>query len=261
MARERTVMDFLRRTFTSEQEALIEERQTLIRDILRAAYEEPQFILLTTGQGLRSRGGVTWERLLVFGKLALINRGAALIEQWEAINAELAIPWTVHYWEMALPSWTSRAVTTTFLRTNMAPSEAETTLYGEGWTPATDSDVPGVSAVDDSDVFHWLGFVGGDPPYFHHLQVTPPTRAVTIVGGGRYTVQFRAEGGEPPITWSISGPEWLTVDDTGLVTIAPPELPAGTVGAKNVFVAVNAKGQQTVEGHASLTVIVLPIRG
>ena len=70
MARDRNVLDLLNRTFTPEQEALIKERQIRIRDILRAAYEEPQFIALTTAQSLRSRGGVTRERLLVFGKVS-----------------------------------------------------------------------------------------------------------------------------------------------------------------------------------------------
>ena len=254
MARDRNVLDLLNRTFTPEQKALIEERQTIIRDILRAAYEEQQFIALTTAQSLRSRGGVTRERLLVFGKLALLNRGAALIEQWESINAELIIPWSVHYWEIAVASWASRGVNATFLRTNMSPSPADTTLYGEGWTSEADTDVPGVSTVDDSDVFHWLGFVGGDPPHFHHIEVSPPIRKITMLGGAKYTVQFRAEGGEPPIVWSISGPEWMTIDATGLVTLAPPELPEGTVGSAVAYAAVTAKGQQDAEGQAALNV-------
>ena len=259
MARERIVLDLLNRTFTPEQEALIEERQTLIRDTLRAAYEEQQFIALTTGQSLRSRGGVTRERLLVFGKLALLNRGAALIEQWEAINAELIIPWNVHYWEMALTAWAGRDVNA-FMHTNMSPTPAETTLYGEGWTPETDTDVPGVSTVDDSDVFHWLGCVGGDPPHFHHIAVTPLVRKITMLGGATYTVQFQADGGEPPIVWSIAGPEWMTISDTGLVSLNPPELPTGTVGSLATYAAVTAKGQQDAEGQASLNVEVLPIR-
>ena len=121
MARERIVMDFLHRVFTTEQESLIEERQTLIRDIIRAAYEENQFIALTAVQSLRDRGGVTRERLLVFGKLALLSRGAALIEQWEAIKAELDITWSVHYDEMAIGHWATKAVSAQFFRTNMNP--------------------------------------------------------------------------------------------------------------------------------------------
>ena len=252
MARERNVLDLLNRTFTPEQEALIEERQIRIRDILRAAHDEPQFIVLTTGQSLRSRGGVTRERLLVFGKLALLSRGAALIDHWESINTELIIPWSVHYWEMAVASWASRGVTATFLRTNMSPTPADTTLYGEGWTSEADSDVPGVSTVDDSDVFHWLGFVGGDPPHFHHIEVTPSVRQITMLGGAMYTVQFSADGGEPPIVWSIAGPEWMTISDTGLVTLAPPELPARTVSSSVAYATITAKGQQDAEGQASL---------
>ena len=82
-----------------------------------------------------------------------------------------------------------------------------------------------------------------------------------MLGGARYTVQFRANGGEPPIVWSVAGPEWMTISDTGLVTLAPPELPAGTVGSAAAYAAVTAKGQQDAEGQASLNVEVLPIRG
>ena len=106
----------------------------------------------------------------------------------------------------------------------------------------------------------FYGRIGGDIPYFYHIQVTPPYRGVTMVGGGTHTVQFRSEGGEPPIAWSVAGPEWMTIDSTGLVTLSPPELPEGTVGEKDVYAAVTAKGLREVEGHASLNVTVLPIR-
>ena len=53
----------------------------------------------------------------------------------------------------------------------------------------------------------------------------------------------------------------MTIDATGLVTLNPPELPPGTVGEHILYAAITAKGLREVEGHASLNVTVLPIRG
>ena len=93
----------------------------------------------------------------------------------------------------------------------MSPSPADVTLYGEGWTPTADSDVPGVSTVDDSDVLHWLGFIGGDLPSVHHLMLPGGVVTIAAGGGGSYTLE--AVDGVPPYDYDLlaPAPHWATL--------------------------------------------------
>ena len=209
-------------------------------------------------------GGALWLRELAFAKLAILSRGAALIDYWPEIKRERDIPIQTLAWEVDSIQFARSGLNwgNTLYRYVMTEDQDASTrrLNGDRWIFRSIANLPGFSTVPHQEALYFYGAIGGDIPHFHHIQVTPPSRKVTMVGGGRYTVQFRSEGGEPPILWSVSGPDWMTIDGTGLVTLAPPELPAGTVGSKDVYAAVTANGQQDVEGHASLTVEVLPIR-
>ena len=252
------------RVFTDDEVALIEER----RAYLRLMHKEQQRMcgsdVITPWASSGILGGVMWLREMGFAKIAILNRGAALIDKWFDIKRERDIPVQVLAWEVGdieiargALDWESNL----YRHIEASVQDRQTLELNEGfWVFRPIPDLPGFSTIPTPEAMFFYRSVGGDIPHFFHIQVTPPYRGVTMVGGGTHTVQFMSDGGELPITWSVAGPEWMTIDATGLVTLAPPELAPGTVGEKDVYAAITAKGRQDVEGHASLNVIILPIR-
>ena len=254
------------RVFTDEQVALIEERRGYLTTMHHEQRRMAHSSVLSPWAARNSIGGALWLRELGFAKLAILSRGAALIDHWAAIKRERDMPVQVLAWEVSESEFARSSLgwESDFYRHIMAADQDTLTrrLNRNRWIFGNmDDDFPGFSVIPSQEAMYFYGHVGGDIPYYYHIQVLPSARAITMVGGGTFKVQFRSEGGEPPIVWSIAGAEWMTISDTGLVNLAPPELPAGTVGSANVYAAVSAKGQQDVEGHASLNVEVLPIIG
>ena len=127
------------------------------------------------------------------------------------------------------------------------------------WIFERNTDIPGFSAIPEQEAMFFYGRIGGEFQEFSHPQITPNTRDFTMVGGATAISRFYAVGGEPPITWSVSGPDWITISELGIVSLAPPALPAGSAGS-TIYAAVNARGVQEVEAHASLTINLLPVR-
>ena len=253
------------RTIAAADLETIAERQAYLRLVHKEQSRLAGAAVLAPWASTNLMGGVLWLREIGFAKLALLDRGAPLIDHWNAIKRERDIPVETLAWEIAESEYSRRALNwgSTLYRHVMASQQDRTTLALNGgyWVFRSIPNLPGFSTVPSQEALHFYGEIGGDIPSFHHIQVLPPARAITMVGGGTYTVQYQAEGGEPPIVWSIAGPEWMNISDTGLVTLTPPELPAGTLGSRESYAAIIAKGLQEVEGHASLNVEVLPIVG
>ena len=243
----------------------IEERRTYLRLVHKEQRRAAGVAVLTPWAANNVLGGVLWLRELGFAKLALINRGAPLIDHWDAIKRERDIPVQTLAWEIGESEFARRALNwqSILYRHVMASQQDRTTLALNGgyWVFRSIANLPGFSTIPSQEALHFYGEIGGDIPHFHHIQVTPPHRGVRMLGGATHTVQYQVEGGEPPIVWSVAGPEWMTISDTGLVTLTPPELPVGEEESTLALSAVTAKGQQDVEGHASLNVEVLPIIG
>ena len=251
------------RVFTDAETALIDERRAYLITVHTDQARMVPASVLAPWAPQNTLGSVLWLRELGFAKLAILSRGGPLIDHWSSIKRERDIPLQTLAWEISAGEFARSSLTweSKFYKYIMASEQDELTrrLNQDRWIFGEIEDLPGFSLIPSIEALYFYGDVGGDVPHFHHISVTRNHRIITMVGGSTYDVQFRAEGGEPPIVWSVAGPDWMTIDDTGLVHLAPPELPAGTIGAKDVYAAVTAKGQQDAEGHASLTVTLLPI--
>lgn len=247
------------RIINDEGLVLIEEHRDYLRTIHADQRRAVSSIVLSPWAPSNTLSGGMWLRELGFAKLALLNRGVVLNDHWEAIKRERDIPLQTLAWEVGESEFAGTSLNwgSIFYRYVMVSEQDRTTvaLNGGRWIFQPAADVPGFSLIPNQEAMYFYGHIGGDIPHFHHIQVTPPYRGVTMLGGAKHTVQFNSEGGEPPIVWSVAGPEWMTVSDRGLVTLAPP----GTEHPTQIFAAVTAKGQQEVEGHASLNVEILPI--
>ena len=261
--RQQAIFDFTPdRAIIDADLALIEER----RDYLRAEHKEQARAsapILTSAGSLRSIGGALWSREMGFAKVALLNRGALLLDHWAAIKRERDMPLRILAWEVADVIFARATVAwgSAFGKYVLtSEQDASTrTLNGGRWIFEENDDLPGFSTIPDQEAMFFYGEVGGEFQEFLHPQITPHTRDFTMTGGTTAITRFYVVGGEPPIVWSISGPDWITIADNGIVSLAPPELPAGSTGSI-IYAAVNARGVQDVEAHASLTINLLPIR-
>ena len=243
--------------------ALIEERRGYLR-VMHKEQIRDAAMFVQPGGSLRSIGGALWSREMGFAKAALLNRGSLLLDHWDAIKRERDMPLRILAWEMSEAVFSQSVVPweSSFGR-HVLTSEQDSSsqeLNGGRWIFQRDIVIPGFSIISEQEAMFFYGNIGGEFQQFLHPQITPHNREFTMVGGTTAITYFYITGGEPPIVWSISGPDWITVSDTGVVSMAPPELPADSTGS-TIYAAVNARGVQDVDAHASLTVNLLPIRG
>ena len=261
--RQQAVFDLTAERVISDTDiALIEER----RDYLRLTHKEQirdAAMFVRPGSSLRSIGGALWSREMGFAKVALLNRGVLLLDHWAAIKRERDMPLRILAWEVpeavfsqSVVSWESAFGHYVLTSEQDASSQA---LHGGRWIFERDITIPGFSVIPEQEAMFFYGNIGGEFQPFLHPQITPHSRDFTMVGGTTAVTYFYVNGGEPPIEWSISGPDWITIGDTGTVSLAPPELPPGSTKS-TIYAAVNARGVQDVDAHASLTVNLLPIR-
>ena len=261
--REQAIFDLTPdRTIIPADLALIEQRRGYLRAIHKEQARDAELIL-DPGGNLRSVGGALWSREMGFAKAALLNLGAPLIDQWPAIKRERDMPVRILAWEVpdsvfsrAPVAWES-AFGKYVLTQEQDPLTQQ--LNG-GWIFVTNDDIPVFRTVSNQEAQFFYAEIGGEFTEFSHPQIHPHTRDFTMVGGTTAIARFYATGGEPPIVWSISGPDWITITEAGIVSLAPPELPEGSTGS-TIYAAVNAQGVQDVVAHSSLTVNLLPIRG
>ena len=172
----------------------------------------------------RSLEGGLWYRDLSFAKIALLSRGATLLDHWEAIKRERDLPVSVLAWqcsEEALGSgsnWES-----IFYRTLQTEDqdEGQRRLSGDTWTFSPVADVPGFSAISNQEALYFYRRVGGVLPHVEHINFET-VHIVTGPGRPAVTHQVVVDGGVTPYVYRlIDAPEWITLGDTGLLRATP----------------------------------------
>ena len=167
-------------------------------------------------------------RQVAFARIALINRGRALLSHWDDIRFELEIPYQVHYWEVSEAAWrvVGMRLERELFRTRMDGGDATSRrLYGGRWVPEVIDAIPGFGVIPQEDAYHFLGMVGGQLPHVDHPLGTLVVRsgAVTVARGTPTAASLEVIGGSPPFTYAIEGGRGFIVVDpsTGVVTITP----------------------------------------
>ena len=238
----------------AEQVAQIETRRQYLRDMHAAVLEDEVFKIMLDPTGRRSIGGVLWQRELGFAKLALINQGRPLIDHWDVIKAERDMPPKIIAWECDETEF-SRALDwqTTFYKvlTSDEQDETQRTLHGGTWIFQPVPALPGFSVVSDQQAIRFYNHIGGDMLHHEHITVRPESHGFHLQAGATETMTFVANGGEPPITWSLrNAPTWVSISPQGILTIAPP---LSAVPDAHSFTVI-AQGQHSAEGHADIIV-------
>ena len=209
------------RAITAEQASLIEER----RDYLRVVHRE-QFpgVSLVCGPPPRTIAGAVWQRELGFGKLALVNRGAVLLDFWTQVQRERDIPPSVLAWESHEGLLVGRNWHSTFYRTVFAADQLETerSLNDGLWIFATVEDMPGFSAITEQEARRFYHHIGGVLPHVGHMSVEHIE--AHWVGGRVSTVLSSVAGGVPPYAFAMSAesPTWMRALTHALISVAPP---------------------------------------
>ena len=134
------------RVISADDTALIEERRDYLYEVHRLTF--PGAALLVSPPP-RTIAGAIWMRELAFAKLALLNRGTALLDHWPAIERERDIPPGVLAWESGEAILGRQAWGSTFYRTVFTADQldSERTLNGGRWIFATIDDLPGFSNI------------------------------------------------------------------------------------------------------------------
>ena len=241
-------------TLTSSQRETIAERREYALKLLRPLRYDEAFVMLSASRSRAEKEGQTWLRTMMLGKVCLINGGQALLNYWPEIKAELDIPWAIHHYERPNgEAWRrSTSMNRTFYTTNKNPDEQAVELNGEGWHPQQLIGAPGFSAIEEDDVQLWLGWIGGDLPEEAHPMLSPRHLSIIAVAGSTEVNSFSVEGGIAPFVWSVVGlPSWVTVDQDGAVTVAPPLRVGLPLISNGTVQAVGANG---VTASAALNV-------
>ena len=213
------------RVISPADTALIESRRQLLRVIHIQQLGSPRTSLVFDAGSVATIEGKLWARELGFAKLAIINRGAALLDHWPAIYGERQIPPRVLAWEVDEAGFARTDFSNTFYLTVRARDQDATQLrlHGGRWIFADPADVPGFSVVSDQEAKFFYGHVGGVEHADLHPQMRTPWNLATQAGR-TINVDLSVTGGVPPFTWRVESHAigWLTVTEAGVATFAPP---------------------------------------
>ena len=246
--RQRPVHNFIGATISEADLAIITERQQNIIRVVRERLYDPPYLSLKDNSVV-TQGGIMHHRQVAFAKIALINRGRALLSHWDDIRFELEIPYQVHYWEASESAWrvVGRRLESELFRTRMDGGDVTSRrLYGGRWVPEVIAALPGFGVIPQEDAYHFLGKVGGQLPHVGHPLGTLIVRngAVTVARGSPTTTTLEVIGGSSPFTYAIeSGRGFVVVaPSTGVITITPiGSLATGTY--RIVFVVTDSLSQ------------------
>ena len=122
----------------------------------------------------------------------------------------------------------SRASSSRRTRTTSTRSTWACTATTAGF-PVEETDIPGFATVTNRQALAFLGLVGGQHPDVDHpyIPFEVPSLTVTIVPGTLVEARFE-ELFEPefPTVYAYTGapnyPLWVTIEDDGRVSLAPP---------------------------------------
>ena len=214
--------------FTAARILTDADRQTIAeRQILLVKEHNRQWPLPGLSYGapsLRSLEGGLWYRDLGFAKVALLNRGVALLDHWSVIEQERNIPVGVLAWQCSESQIvTDRNWESTFYHTvtTEAQDEAELRLSGGLWIFKTVPAVPGFSVITNQEALRFYQRIGGVLSHVGHMSVSHITEG--WVAGRSATIAFTVSGGVPPYTYTMSddSPDWLTPSAL-VMDISPP---------------------------------------
>ena len=211
------------RDITAEQAALIEERRDYLRVVHREQFPGPS---LVHDPSPRTIAGAIWQRELGFGKLALLSRGAALLDYWPAIERERNIPPSVLAWEstegiLVAQNWEGSFYRTVYPADQIA---TEVELYGGRWIFGTVEGLPSFSLILEQEALRFYHHIGGVLPHVGHMSVGHISER--WVGGRSAFASTTVSGGVPPYSYAMSpdSPSWITALAGPSVRIAPPVL-------------------------------------
>ena len=154
-------MDFTpSRVLTARQSVLIEERGEYLRVEHRIQTRGLELVL----QGnTRSFGGALLNREMAFAKLAIINRGAPLIDNWPDIKTERdvslgALAWRCDEANIGSLNWESE-----FFKSVPSAAQDRTSrqLYGGRTIFVEIAEMVGFGAITRQEAFRFYGGIGG----------------------------------------------------------------------------------------------------
>ena len=228
--RQRPVHNFIGTTISESDLAIIAGRQQDIIRVVRERLHDPSYLSLKD-YSIVTQGGIMHHRQVAFAKVALINRGRALLSHWNDIKLELNIPYQVHYWESSELAWRviGTRLESELFRTRMdGGNKVSRRLHGGRWVPEVIAGLPGFGAIPREDAYHFLGMIGGQLPHIDHPLGTLSVRGgeITVVRSASQTISLEVIGGSPPFTYAIeNGRGFVTVESsTGVITVSPSDL-------------------------------------
>ena len=218
------------RVISADDTALIEERRDYLYEVHRLTF--PGAALLVSPPP-RTIAGAIWMRELAFAKLALLNRGTALLDHWPAIERERDIPPGVLAWESGEAILGRQAWGSTFYRTVFTADQldSERTLNGGRWIFATIDDLPGFSNISEQEARRFYHHIGGVLPHVSHISFEPIALSGAAGRPGAVIARAVVAGGVPPYTYVLVGaPSWAAVSVTGFFTLTDVPVDAPTAG-------------------------------
>ena len=222
---------------TQREAEIIEHRQVQVIRSVRAVLTDASFQALADPASISTKGGLAYQRQLMFAKAAIFDEGRNLVRHWPTIKFELRHPWGIHYYNMALAAWkeVGGSLESGFFSSKTDDFDpTQLALYNGLWLPIAETQIPGFGVVETDDALEFLGIIGGVDPLVAHPERTFSVRNpshVVIAGLMREPIQLETNVyAEFPVTYVETTPApaaWWTLSEDGLLTLEPP---AGTSG-------------------------------
>ena len=90
---------------TPREMEIIEHRQVQVARAVRPVLVSPDFQAVAEPKSISTKGGIAYQRQLMFARTAIFNEGRNLLSHWPTIKREMRMPWSVHYYNMSLGAW------------------------------------------------------------------------------------------------------------------------------------------------------------
>ena len=219
-------------SLTPYEVEIIHHRQIQIIQTVRETMLSPQFQSIADPPSIATKGGIAYQRQLMFAKAAIFNEGRNLLQHWPTIKGELLIPWSVHYYNNAESAWKAIGsnLESSFYTTKTDGFDStEVSLYAGRWLPIQELGFPGFGLVERDDALEFLGVVGGvDPIIAHPARAFRVRNAQTTLAPAQ-SVAFQLTTtvhAEFPVTYVVTDadalPDWWTFFENGNISLSPP---------------------------------------
>ena len=248
---------------SEREKEIVEHRQVQVIHSVRGALTDPAFQAMAQPDSISTKGGIAYQRQLMFAKVAIFDEGRNLVRHWPTIKFELRIPWSVHYYNMSLVAWKEIGGNIESGFFSSKTDDFDTTqlaLYDGLWLPISETQIPGFGVVEPDDALEFVGLIGGVDPRIAHpdrIFAVRNINYVVIAASREPTVeQLQADvHAEFPVGYVVTDAldvPWMTLTTEGLLTMAPP------AGVSGEFVReVTATDGLGTEVDFQLTVTVL----